>query len=209
MRTAADLRRAARAAGLDIESIERVPVPGAPGETTLSARMVAKDDDPWAAARLLTLLAEEDAADPVVRAWSLGILAASSALNEIPSGPVVTPELRESFGRSVQRNVQQQIRFVREPRETFQSARVTMRAKAGDCDDHARLVHALNRAAGARSRLLYFVKDGQPVHVAPQVHLGSAGWQWQETTIPARFGEHPRSAFTRLMREGKLPKGAR
>ena len=53
MRTAADLRRAARAAGLYIESIERVPVPGAPGETTLSARMGAKDDDPWAAARLL------------------------------------------------------------------------------------------------------------------------------------------------------------
>jgi len=205
------LRRAAARAGLQVVGIERVPIAG--GGHTLSARM--RFTDPWAAARLLTNLSDEDAADPVVRAWSLGILDGAARVN-LPanangmSGPVVLPAMVRAFNRSVHGSVQQAIRFVREPRETFQAARVTMKAKAGDCDDHARLVHALAKASGSMARQVFFQRDGQPVHVVEQLYdpddEGMGGrWRWAETTIPAAYGEHPQAAYLRLKREGRIP----
>lgn len=207
MRTAADLRRAAANNGLHIVGVERVPVAG--GGTALSTRMRFRD--PWAAARLLKELSDEDACDPVVRAWALEIL--KRVAQNCPAnmqGPVVAPSLVRDFNRAVHANVQRQIRFVREPRETFQAARVTMRSLAGDCDDHARLVHSLTKAAGGKSRLVFFAKDGQPVHVVAQTYdpgdVGPMGaWQWAETTIPAAYGEDPHAAFVRLKNAGRIP----
>jgi transglutaminase-like putative cysteine protease len=206
MRTADDLRRVARRAGLSIVGIERVPAAG--GGTTLSARMRFRD--PWAAARLLKALADEDAADPVVRAWALDILRAAVATTR-PSndGPTLPARAMRAFNRSAHRSVQHAIRFVREPRETFQSARVTMQSGAGDCDDHARLLHALAKSIGGHSRLVFFATQGQPVHVCDELldpfDSGKGGvWRWAETTVPAAYGEHPRAAFLRLRAAGKL-----
>jgi Transglutaminase-like superfamily len=200
MRTSDDLAQAARRAGLTLEQTERVAMPG--GGSTLAARLTF--DDPWAAARFLTVLADQDASDPVVRSWALEMLKAATQENgQAMSGPEMGPPLRELFARTIHANVQRQIRFVHEPRETFQSARATMQLGAGDCDDHARLVHALGRAGGLKSRLAFFEEDAQPVHVVSR--LGAArGYTWAETTIPAKFGEHPKVAYRRLRAAGEL-----
>lgn len=201
MRTAADLVRAARLAGARVEQVERVPMPGYPWQSTIAARI--SFDDPWAAARLLKLLADQDAADPYVRAWALAILRECFDSGECDDrGPGLSPQANNAFVRAVHRNVQAQVRFIREPRETFQSARVTMAALAGDCDDHARLVHALARAGGAYSRLAFLEQDGQPVHVVSLLRDltvdGAPRYRWAETTIGAAYGEDPRFAYRRL-----------
>lgn len=209
MRTLSDLVAAARAAGLQIESVERVPVAG--GGTALSARMTF--DDPWAAARLLYILSEEDAGDPVVRAWALAILAdAADALGE-DVGPTVSPALHDAYNRSVHEHVKRTIKFVHEEIETFQAARVTMQTRAGDCDDHARLVYALVVALTFPAVLVFFEEpDGsplptvlwmvgestQPVHVVCKLQDSDGTWQWAETTIDADYGEEPHDAIERL-----------
>ena len=194
MRTAADLVAAAERAGLHVDSIERVPVAG--GGTELAATM--SFEDPWAAARLLFELSEEDAGDPVVRAWSLDMLRATAAELGEQVGPSITPELRDAFARTIHANVQQQIKFVHEPKETFQAARVTMQTKAGDCDDHARLVYALARAGGVPTELIFFEQDDQPIHVVDRMQDADGTWQWAETTIDADYGEEPHEALARL-----------
>jgi transglutaminase-like putative cysteine protease len=102
------------------------------------------------------------------------------------------------FGKAVQAFVKSAVAFVREVRETFQNTLYTLRRRAGDCDDHARAVVALTRAAGHVAHLVG-VKNGRGriAHVAPLVHDGRA-WRWAETTVDAFFGEHPRAAALRL-----------
>jgi len=199
VRTSADLVRAAKRAGLRVASVESVPSLDGSGAEVISSRMVF--DDPWAAARLLFELAREDAADPVVRGWALQILRATADAIGEPPGPTLSPELRDAFAEAIHANVQQQIRFVHEPKETFQSARQTMAAGAGDCDDHARLVYALARAGGLSARLIFLEEEGQPVHVVAKLGT-STGYRWAETTIPADFGEDPLHALARLQPAG-------
>jgi hypothetical protein len=195
MRSAADLRSAARRAGMTLLELERVPAPGGAG-WTWSARM--RFTDPWAAARLLQILSDEDAGDPVVVAWALEISAAALEHAGLAGqGPTMTPEMRSVVGAAIAQNVQAQIRFIHEPHERFQSARDTMAAGAGDCDDHARLVYALGRAAGLPAKLVFFDEDNEPVHVVSQLGDG-IGMRWAETTIGADFGEHPYAALERV-----------
>lgn len=209
MRTAADLAAVVeRVGGIVILSIEEVPVSG--GGTRIAARMAF--EDPWAAARLLVELADEDASDPVVRAWALDILRATAEAIGESLGPTLSPALSDAFARAIHDNVQAQIKFIQEPLETFQSAAVTMQSGAGDCDDHARLVYALACAGGLNSQLVFFEDedsgslpmvmlggDGtQPVHVVAQIQDPNGAWQWAETTIAAEYGEEPHDAFERL-----------
>lgn len=209
MRTAADLEAiVARVGGIEILSIEQVPVSG--GGTRIAARM--RFQDPWAAARLLVELADDDASDPIVRAWSLDILRATAQAIGEPLGPTLSPALHDAFARAIHDNVQAQIKFIQEPLETFQSADVTMQSGAGDCDDHARLVYALACAGGLNSQLVFFEDEDaeslplvmlggegtQPVHVVAQIQDSSGAWQWAETTIAAEYGEEPHEAFARL-----------
>lgn len=197
MRTAGDLRRAAAGTGARLEQVERVRMPG--GRSTLAARFSYAD--PWAAARLLKNLSDEDATDPVVHAWSRAILAATAAARgERLGSPELSEGLERAYARAIHRNVQRHIKFTPEPGETFQSARETMELGAGDCDCHARLVYALGRAGGLRAALGFFDVDGEPVHVAAK--LGPR-LEWAETTIPARFGEHPHAALRRLKASGR------
>lgn len=197
MRTADDLALAAAASGLNVSTLELVPVSG--GGTEIAARLTF--DDPWAAARLLLQLSEEDASDPTVRAWALDMLRATAdAIGE--PGPTVTPELRDATARTIHANVQSLIHFVHEPLETFQSARVTMQTEAGDCDDQARLVYALARAAAVPVELVFFEEDDQPIHVVARMQDADGIWQWAETTIDADYGEDPHEALARLRLEG-------
>jgi hypothetical protein len=197
MRTAADLQEAADAAGLELDGLEDVAIGGG---TEIAARM--SFEDPWAAARLLLALSEQDARDPAVRAWALDMLAAAADASGAPSGPTLTRALRDATARTIHASVQRAIRFLHEPGETFQSARVTMQTAAGDCDDHARLVFALARAAGVPVELVFFEQDDQPIHVVARMQDSNGIWQWAETTIAAGYGEDPHDALERL---GELP----
>jgi hypothetical protein len=195
VRNAADLHAAARRAGVRIIELARVQAPGGTG-WTWAARM--QFSDPWAAARLLQVLSDEDAGDPIVRAWALDISrAALEASGWNAGGPTMTPELRTIVGEAIAENVQAHIRFIHEPEETFQAATTTMAAGAGDCDDHARLVYALARAAGLPAKLVFFEEDNEPIHVVAQIGDG-IGMRWAETTLGADFGEHPYAALARL-----------
>ena len=98
--------------------------------------------------------------------------------------------------------MQTYVKFVHEPVETFQSARVTMQTGAGDCDDHARLLYALAVAGNLPAKLVFFEQDDQPVHVVAQLEDADGTWQWAETTIDAAYGEEPHDALARL--DGQL-----
>jgi hypothetical protein len=194
VRDRADLLGAAARAGLTVTQIEELP------DGTLTSRMVF--DDPWAAARLLEELTQQDAADPIVRLWALDILSATAqAIGESLEGPTLSPDLLDSYAFALWENVQRQIKFRHERTETFQSARLTMRLGAGDCDDHARLLVALAIAGGLEAQLTFLEADDQPAHVVGLVKT-SGGWTWAETTIDAEFGEPPLDALARLEDEG-------
>ena len=209
MRDRADLVDAAAGAGLTIRQIETLP------DGTITSRMVF--DDPWAAARLLVTLTNQDAGDPIVRAWSLAILrATANAIGEADAGPTLSPELLAAFVRALHGNVITQIKFRHEPVETFQAARYTMQVEAGDCDDHGRLLVSLAKAAGLEARLVFIDDEGrvviledgevpvdgsQPAHATSLLKDGD-GWWWAETTIDAGFGEPPLDALDRLLAEG-------
>lgn len=189
-RSSRDLERAAAAAGAELLSTELVPLKD--GSYALAGRFGF--EDPWAAARLLCILAEEDADDPDVQAWATAILEeVAAAYGTSPDDPTIL----DAFAEAVHANVQQWIAFAPEEGEQFQSARTTMIQGVGDCDCHARLVHAMARSVGAPAQIVFFDKDGEPVHAVGTIGT-SRGMQWAETTIGALFGEHPQAAYRRL-----------
>lgn len=177
MRTVADLQRLARASGCTLRRVHRVG-PELVGEYDCPD---AAEGRPLSTAILLSALTAEDgASDPfdpklVLAIRSAGILAAPTA----------------------HRYVQSRVKFREEEPETFATPSVTLRDGVGDCDDSERVLVSLARAAHIPARLVFFLQDGIPAHASAQ--LWSAGaWQWAETTIPARFAEHPFDAMTRL-----------
>lgn len=192
-RTPDDLARAAYAAGAQLLAVRLVQLRD--GSSTLAGDFGFTD--PWAAARLLCILADEDAGDPEVRAWGRAILEDTAArFHTFPEDPTII----DQFCAAVHANVQGQIAFAPEEGERFQSARTTIVEGVGDCDCHARLVHALVRSQRKRSRLRFFeapTGDGgtEPIHAVAA--LGPAG-RWAETTIAAAYGEHPQIAYRRL-----------
>lgn len=156
--------------------------------------------DPWDAARFLYESAEEDAEDPIVRAWALAILDETAhAIGEDPTTPTLSPELVDAYGEALHANVMQ-IKFVHEPGEVFQSARATMALGAGDCDDHARLLYALALAGGLTPHMLFFADPevDEPVHVVDAIEAADGSPVWAETTIGAHYGEEPFAALERL-----------
>jgi hypothetical protein len=196
VRTEIELRKAAADHGLRVEWVEMAPIAPGSSEQVLTSKMTF--EDPWAAAKFLLRSAKEDASDPIVRGWSLAILRhTAEQLGEDLSGSTVSPRLLDAYALELHHNVQRQIKFIHEPKETFQSARTTMRLRAGDCDDHARLLYALARAGNVRAKMVFFEVDDQPVHVVDMLR-NSRGWRWAETTFAARFGENPYNALARI-----------
>jgi hypothetical protein len=188
IRTAEDLERAAAAAGAVLLSTEMVRLRD--GSWTISGRFGF--DDPWAAARLLCILREEDRDDPDVQAWARLIWDETARAHGIDPRD---PRVADAFLEAVHENVKHWIAFAPEEGEQFQSARTTMIEGVGDCDCHAGLVHALVRAASLPSEIRFFEQDDEPVHAVAAI--GALG-HWAETTIDADYGEHPQAAYQRL-----------
>jgi len=134
-----------------------------------------------------------DVEDGIAHAMSTAVLlegltTQDASVNEVPLVPGSPADLH-AF-------IQARVRFTPEPVETFQSPATTLALGYGDCDDSARALVAIARRRGIPARLVYFLQDGQPAHVAAQLYQG--GWRWAETTIHAHFGEHPFAAMRRL-----------
>ena len=126
-------------------------------------------------------------------------------------------DVRRAFGGGprdwaavIHRLVRDTVAFQREPKETFQDSFLTLYYGAGDCDDVSRLVVALLRILGVRARLALLYRKGLrtsagedvPTHVSAQALLDGR-WEWLETTLAARFGEHPVAAKRRLDAAGR------
>lgn len=139
------------------------------------------EGDPFATARLLDALATQDAKldppDP----------ATVAALQASPGGAA----------RAAHAYVLARVQFRDETVETFQAPSVSLSRGYGDCDDSERLLVVLARASGVPARFVFFVQKGQPAHVTVQLCDGGK-WRWAETTIPAKYGEHPFAAMKRL-----------
>jgi len=144
--------------------------------------------DPWAKVRMLDALAWWDARyDARVRRIALEIIGGM---------PDTSPAL---VARALHAAVLRRVRYVGEGIETFQPAADTWAMGLGDCDDSARLLVALARSVGLPARVLALANaEGVPVHATAKI-----GQRWAETSLPARFGEHPFRAFLRLRREGR------
>jgi len=115
------------------------------------------------------------------------------------------PPDAESFARTIHAEVRDRIRFVEECGDKIQESLVTWNLAAGDCDCHARLVLALLRSLKIQACLVGFLVDGAGSVGGPEVKHAAPTWErtpgdfvWMETTLPARFGEHPLDAAERL-----------
>lgn len=98
----------------------------------------------------------------------------------------------------IQQFVQEHMRFQQEPGETSRSSSVTLALGAGDCDEAASLVCALDVAAGLDGHVRGIARsDGEIVHAVGSVTIDGREY-WQEASVPARFGEHPRDAAKRM-----------
>lgn len=139
--------------------------------------------DGWGAARLLLALSEEDATTDGARAIASELRAKYSTDDQL--------------ARAIQEWVRRRVRFAREKGEIFQTGGHTIRLGVGDCDDHARLVYAIARAAGLHVAMAFLHNGAGPTHVTA-ILCASGTCSWTETTVAARFGEHPNDAARRL-----------
>lgn len=179
MHSEAELRRAADRAGCRVLELRRVDTDFGP----VWHGKYACSDNP-ATFRFLLEIAKLDVTDPLARTVGLELFAKY-------------PKDKAARARAVMAWVKSHVRYIREPKETFQSPTYTIRTKAGDCDDHANLVHAIARNAGLPAKVMPLWRDGQVRHAVSQIEIDGA-WTWAETTIDARFGEHPQEAVKRL-----------
>lgn len=162
------------------------------GDTESGRRAIGIVDCPdgWAAARLLLASAIEDSRTPGARAL------AAELRRLHPSD--------DDFARAIHAFVREHVRFQRERGEVFQNGGHTLVAGYGDCDDHARLAIALALAGGLRADLatLHRGDDAPPALRGPSHALAqlcpSNACDFAETTIAARYGEHPVAAARRL-----------
>lgn len=181
MRTRGDLRRYERASGCRLIHAYEGPE-GLVGEWECPD---VDEGEPMATATLLELLADDDPRVGAVPRLS-GIFRHMGSSRGQRRGPEALHAL-----------VKRRARFRPEEGEVFQAPSVTLARGFGDCDDSARLLVVLAREEGYPARLVYFMQGGQPAHVCAQVFLRGA-WRWAETSIDARFGEHPFHASDRL-----------
>lgn len=189
MHTRQTLLEAAAAAGCRVLAVRQQAISG---RTVWSSTVDCPDSE--SAFRYLCELSDRDTEDEDVHALA---------------GELVTiygpdPEL---VARAVQKWVQQNVRYVKEPEETFQAAGVTLLTRRGDCDCHAALVRALVRAAGIGSRIVPLRRAGQfgapyVKHAVSQAWVAGQ-WRWLETTLPARYDEEPVAALRRLRLGGR------
>lgn len=180
MHNEAQLRQAAKIAGVRVLSIRRVQTPF--GEVVCGRYEAPSNEEKF---RFLVELAKIDVGDPCGR--SLGL----QVRNKL--GPD-----EHRMARAIQRWVQKNVVYLQEPTETFQAPWFTARAAVGDCDDHANLVHSIARNAGMDARVVAVRnKAGTIRHACTQLSVDGQ-WCWLETTLDADFDEPPKAAAKRL-----------
>jgi transglutaminase-like putative cysteine protease len=99
--------------------------------------------------------------------------------------------LDDEFALGVPRWVASTIRWIEEPGERFQLARVTLESCRGDCDCSAALVAAIFLAAGMEAEVRGYERNGNGIHAAAAVKVAGV-WRHAEATNPAaRLGDDP------------------
>jgi hypothetical protein len=86
--------------------------------------------------------------------------------------------------------VRSNIRYVNDPVgiETVQAPEITLRLKAGDCDDHATLVAALAMSIGIPARIVVIGSDPSHFeHVFAELNT-DGDWHTADTTRPVAYG---------------------
>lgn len=86
--------------------------------------------------------------------------------------------------------VKKNIRYVQDPidLETIQDPEITLRLKAGDCDDHSALVSAMLESVGIRTRLKVVGDSADNfVHIYPEA-LAGGRWVAVDTSVRSPFG---------------------
>lgn len=185
MHSEQEIRQAAERAGCRVLELRRV-------DTQFGPAWWGKHscpDNP-ATFKFLLEIAKLDVTDPLARSVALGICGKFGAKNQ------------ERIARAVQEWTKKNVRYIKEPKETFQSPTYTIRSRHGDCDDHANLTHAILRNCNIEARIVPLSKGGQVRHAVTQVSVGGT-WHWLETTVDAAFGEEPRAAVRRLKLGGR------
>ena len=89
-----------------------------------------------------------------------------------PTTPTGGDKARLCQAVAIGRWVQQNIRYVNEGAETFQSPVRTLTARIGDCDDFTTLVCALLESIGIRSELVGLQWGGSFRHIFPRAVIG-------------------------------------
>lgn len=149
-------------------------------------------DDQKKVVKLLRLLSARDARHPQVRRFAERLFEASGG------DPL-------EFSKGVHRMFLKNIEWRREEPETFQHTLFTLQKKYGDCDDHGRAIFALHRAVNIPARIVVFQnQEGQAAHAVSQVAPDGERWRWVETSVAARYGEHPMRAAARLGLRSRL-----
>jgi len=104
--------------------------------------------------------------------------------------------------RAIHRFVRDQIRYTRDIRglETLQFPEITLKERAGDCDDKSVLVASLLESINVPTRFIAVgYEAGSFCHVLPQARVGSK-WLSVETTEPVDIGWFPPNMKAKMIR---------
>ena len=130
---------------------------------------------------------------PVIRTLAVRLV------NQLPQKDYVN-ELR-----ALHRFVRDNVRYTRDVRgvETLQYPEITVKERAGDCDDKSILFASLAESLNFPTRFVAVGYDSDSYcHVLPQVRVGR-GWIPAETTEPVDLGWFPPNMKAKMIRHVK------
>lgn len=120
---------------------------------------------------------------PVVRQLAINILRSVPSKNWLAEA------------EAIRRWVAGNIRYTRDVAgvETLQTPEVTLKMRAGDCDDQATLIAAMLESVGFETRIVAIgARDGDFDHVYVEAAVPGRGWLSVETTEPVTIGWEPK-----------------
>lgn len=184
----------ARAMGFELERLDDVRIEG---RAPLAVYRMTKGTNEDAIS-IFNAWAHDEATLPDIRELAARIVQSVELAHAF--SPI---DRRVLVARKIQAYVQEFVAFHSEPGEVSRRADITLQLGKGDCDDSAVLVVALDTAAGLAARV-YGIRDGKGdiVHAAAAFDLDGRT-MWQEASVHATLGEHPRDAAKRLRPVGR------
>jgi len=132
--------------------------------------------------RIMSLV-DESLTSPIVRLQALSILKSDRH----------TQKGARAVARALYLWVRNNIRFIADPSdlETVQSPEVTLRLRAGDCDDHAGLMAALLKSVGIDVRFKVLGQDAEDFQHIYVEALVDGQWLPYDTTTKSAFMQPP------------------